>query len=276
MELRPHRILLQMSYSSQKSYNTLSSNICMRRVFPHKPCNNAMNNRIIVNLLAVVMCLVLGQFNVPIASANLILNGSFENGPAPNPVSFYTTEIGRAYRQSPIARNFSTVGGVGVTNWSSTGYFEWMAGPDSDVPDGTACVGGYDNAGTSLLYQDGINLGADNSYTFTVDLWQVGGTGAGPSLDVRMTTGNSSDFAAPENAITLVTHETTIGSDNAIETVSVNFTPSVSDSSYAIQIQGTAEWGIYMLLDNVTLSMNSIVWDDGGGDTNWDGGTYAN
>lgn len=217
-----------------------------------------MKNRITTYSLIVVICLVLGQSPVAKAATDLILNGSFENGPTPNPSSYYSHEMGRSYRQSPIARP------VPATDWSSTGFYEWMAGPDSYGSDGTACVAAMDNAGTTLLYQDGISLNSGASYTFSIDIWQSSNRVPGPSLDVRLTTGDASDFAAPENALTLVTGETTLY-DGAVETVSVDFTPSVTDASYAIQIQGTLVWANYMFLDNVQLLVTSEVWDGGGG-----------
>ena len=63
-----------------------------------------MKNRIIIYTVIGVIHMMLGQVTTPKASANLILNGSFENGPTANPTSYYNTEMGRAYRQSPPSK----------------------------------------------------------------------------------------------------------------------------------------------------------------------------
>ena len=96
------------------------------------------------------------------------------------------------------------------------------------------------------------------------DLFGPGGAATDP-LDVRFTHGFTDALDHTSGTgVTVLSSKTTIGNDGAAETVTVTFTPTVTDANYALQFfvaNNTDGSHFHPYIDNVQLNPTAVQWN---------------
>ena len=202
-------------------------------------------------ICAVMLCLAP---SVVTASTNIIQNGSFETNSVSGTVKPAGNELGGA----PI----EAVKGSSVDHWLRTTR-AWIFFDDgtcgANFPDGS-CAFGLDAAGNiygiDVIAQTGLSLVAGTTYKLTFELFGRGGSGLTAPLDVRFTH-TWTDALVYTNGVgtTVLDEKTTVKGDGVSETVTVFFTPNVTDADYALQffMDNSVQDGDHAYIDNVQL-----------------------
>lgn len=172
-------------------------------------------------------------------ATNLIANGSFEDD--------VVAATDDSFSELPgDAKNAGTNGGdYAVSAWSRTSRIWLMQKNTETFPDGSYAYkidgnGAVDGSGSvgnkDVLVQGGLPLFAGKTYRLSFAIW--GGDQYAQTtkkLDVRLTRGYSNLLdPASGTGIVILDDKTTDADDGLFETVTVDFTPTVTDT-YALQ-----------------------------------------
>lgn len=112
-----------------------------------------------------------------------------------------------------------------------------------------------DVGGIDVLAQTGLSLVAGETYTLSFDMWGMNDA-LTEGLDVRFTYGFADALLSTDGTgVTVLDEKTTVGNDGAIESVTVDFTPTVTNTNYAIQffMDGSGTTNNHSYLDNIQL-----------------------
>ncbi|MDA3923215.1 MAG: hypothetical protein PF904_00770 [Kiritimatiellae bacterium] len=191
-------------------------------------------------------------------AANLIQNGSFET----NSVSGTYDGAGNELGDNPIEAS----SGSSVDHWLWTSrawiFFDGTGG--ANFPDGS-CAFGLDASpshnGIDVIAQTGLPLVAGTTYKLTFDLFGRGGSGLTEPLDVRFThTWTDALVYTNGTGTTVLDEKTTVGNDGVAESVTVQFTPTVS-ALYALQFfaDDSGACNAHIWIDNVKLVQRELV-----------------
>ena len=189
------------------------------------------------------------------ADANLLTNASFE-ADASATFNDSDTEL------PGVAKNAGAFGGYfPVSSWSTTSRIWFLEKGTETFPDGSYALqidGNGDAGGMDVLAQGGLSLSAGKNYRLSFSIW-----GGNPSssvtekLDVRLTRDYSS-LTDPTSGtgVLVLDNKTSVANNGAFETVTVQFTPTVTSANYALQF--FADNAIYqddhICIDNFVLS----------------------
>ena len=186
-----------------------------------------------------------------VQGANLVLNGSFETNTGTGSWTGSQNELGG----NPTDKSSGT-----ISSWSrsgrtwlyqDTGSSNFTNGSFAAAIDARSDVNGID-----VLAQTGLSLTAGITYTLTFDIWGTGGVATPEALDARFTYGFANELDYTDGTgVTVIDEKTTVGNDGSAETVSIDFTPTVTDSNYALQffMDGTGTTNNHLYIDNIQL-----------------------
>ena len=205
-----------------------------------------------MNIKSHLIAVILGTA-MAAQAANLIQNGSFET----NSVSGTYTGSGNELGGNPIEASSGS-----VEHWLRTGR-AWIFFDDgtrgANFPDGS-CAFGLDASpnhnGIDVIAQTGLSLVAGTTYKLTFDLFGRGGGGLTAPLDARFThTWTDALVYTNGTGTTVLDEKTTVKGDGASETVTVYFTPTVTDADYAVQffMDNSVQDGDHAYIDSVEL-----------------------
>lgn len=148
----------------------------------------------------------------------------------------------------------NTVAAAGVTGWSGTSRIWYMNEGTEEFPDGDfgVRIDARTDISADTLAQGGVALIAGVTYTLEFDMWGESPTTAG--LTVRITdAATTTDQTGGTDTLTILSGKTTVGNDGAVEHVSVDFMPTVTDT-YALQFfVASGNTNNHVWIDNVTL-----------------------
>lgn len=187
--------------------------------------------------------------------ANLLTNGSFEQ----DSVSTFDD----SYSELPgTAKSAGSIGGYYTpSGWSRSSRIWLMEKGDETFPDGGyACkIDGNGNVGgKDVLAQGGLELQAGKTYRLTFAIWGGGlFSSTTEKLDVRLTRGYSDiTDSASGTGVLILDDKTSVANDVMYETVTVQFTPAVTDSNYALQFfaDSIVYQDDHICIDNLALS----------------------
>ena len=183
--------------------------------------------------------------------ANLLLNGSFETNTGTGSWTGSTNELGA----NPTDRSAGT-----ISSWSRTGrawLYEDVSGSNFTAGSFAAAIDARSDVnGIDVLAQTGISLIAGITYTLTFDIWGLGSVATPEALDARFTHSFTDELDYTDGTgITVVDEKTTVGNDGSVESVSIDFTPTVTNSNYALQffMDGSGTSNNHLYIDNVQL-----------------------
>ena len=187
----------------------------------------------------------------------IIQNGSFE---------INTATLGAGWTGAPneLGANPEDASSASVDSWLRSGR-AWLYGNRGGADETNFSAGDWavaldarsDLSGIDVLAQTGLSLVAGSLYTLTFDMWGMG-VATTEALDVRFTFGFSDALVHTDGTgVTVLDEKTTVGNDGFFESVTVNFTPSVTDANYGLQffMDGTGENNNHVYIDNVVLSI---------------------
>jgi hypothetical protein len=134
--------------------------------------------------------------------------------------------------------------------------------PIATFPDGEWCAqidAREDIAGVDVLAQSGFALVAGNLYELTFEMW--GAKAVTAALDVRFTYGYDNILVHTNGTgVTVLDEKTTVGNDGVAESVTVQFTPTVS-ALYALQFfaDDSGNSDAHIWIDNIKLVQRELV-----------------
>lgn len=127
--------------------------------------------------------------------------------------------------------------------------------------DGNGAVGGKD-----VLAQGGLSLETGKTYRLTFDIWGVPPySSVTEKLDVRLTRDSSSlTDATSGTGVFVLDDKTSVANDGLFESVTVNFTPSVTSTNYALQFfaDNTEYKDDHICIDNIVLAVTPPTTSD--------------
>lgn len=186
---------------------------------------------------------------------NLIVNGSFEADGAAT-FNDADTELPGTAKYAGAFGGYYT-----APAWSATSRIWLLEKGTETFPggnyaykiDGNGAAGGMD-----VLAQGGLSLESGQTYRLTFDIWGVPPYSiTTEKLDVRLTRDYSSLTDPTSGTGVLVLNDkTSVANDGLFESVTVDFTPSVTSTSYALQFfaDNTAYRDDHICIDNIVLS----------------------
>ena len=193
-------------------------------------------------------------------AANIIVNGSFETNTSTT-TGYIPAGASNELGNNVELYNAHAAGGL-VPGWSGTSrtwLFNDIGGANfSDGVYATEIDARIDQNGVDVLAQTGLSLTAGTIYTLTFDMWGRGNFLTTNGLDVRLTYGFGDALVHTDGTgLTLLDEKTTVGNDGFYETVTVEVSPTVTDSNYALQFfmddSGISE--AHVFIDNVILTV---------------------